>query len=380
MSDLLVSIQSEFGLAANQKWRNECTIYRVPKLLRRLNEDAFTPLQVSIGPFHHKNERLLLMETYKLKYVQEFFKDSTADVLKSCIGIIRAKEEQIRDCYAESFDMSSDDFVRMVLIDAIFIIQVLILGKLSRPLDWFEVRHDLRLAENQHPFFILKELYCSVAFIQTAGDATTNSSTTFIDLACQWLCVEKRRLEVDPSTNEPKECCHFVDLQRSSLLQQLHARIVQRSVSERVYDTNDIICPTATSLHDAGVKFRVTNSGNLLDIGFNMDTGVLTLPELQVGDDTEELFRNVIAFEQCHYHRDTYLTNYVFFMDCLIDSKEDVHLLAKEGIIHNFMGSDEELASLINTLCTYARTSSHFYYTSISKQLKQHSKKRWNRL
>ena len=39
-----------------------CSICRVPEKLRRLNENAYTPRVVSIGPFHHGKESLKPME------------------------------------------------------------------------------------------------------------------------------------------------------------------------------------------------------------------------------------------------------------------------------------------------------------------------------
>ncbi|KAL6202972.1 hypothetical protein ACLB2K_026676 [Fragaria x ananassa] len=41
------------------------SIYRVPEKLRRLNENAYTPRVVSIGPFHHGKESLKPMEEHK---------------------------------------------------------------------------------------------------------------------------------------------------------------------------------------------------------------------------------------------------------------------------------------------------------------------------
>ena len=36
----------------------ECFIYKVPPALRKVNHDAYTPMLISIGPFHHKDEKL----------------------------------------------------------------------------------------------------------------------------------------------------------------------------------------------------------------------------------------------------------------------------------------------------------------------------------
>ena len=45
----------------------ECCLYRVPKQLRNVNEEAYTPKLVSIGPLHHGREELRDMEMQKLR-------------------------------------------------------------------------------------------------------------------------------------------------------------------------------------------------------------------------------------------------------------------------------------------------------------------------
>jgi hypothetical protein len=53
---------------------DECCIYRVPNSLRDRNPEAYTPQLISIGPFHHNDERLETMETLKRRYQGEFLK------------------------------------------------------------------------------------------------------------------------------------------------------------------------------------------------------------------------------------------------------------------------------------------------------------------
>ena len=68
------------------QWR-ECCIYKVPKKLRQVNKEAYTPKLISIGPFHHglkdlrgekelrdeENENVPSdMEMLKVRYFQGF--------------------------------------------------------------------------------------------------------------------------------------------------------------------------------------------------------------------------------------------------------------------------------------------------------------------
>jgi hypothetical protein len=50
----------------------ECCICRVPHVIRKLNEEAYTPQVISIGPFHHGNKILETMEMVKVRYFKKF--------------------------------------------------------------------------------------------------------------------------------------------------------------------------------------------------------------------------------------------------------------------------------------------------------------------
>jgi hypothetical protein len=42
---------------------SRCCIYKVPQKIRKLNQEAYTPTIVSIGPFHYGDKRLESMES-----------------------------------------------------------------------------------------------------------------------------------------------------------------------------------------------------------------------------------------------------------------------------------------------------------------------------
>ncbi|XP_059461756.1 uncharacterized protein LOC132190723 [Corylus avellana] len=82
------------------------------------------------------------------------------------------KEAKLRDCYAETIEFNSEKFVKIILMDAAFILEVLL--KSSNPTlleendrifnkPWLiqDVWADMLLLENQLPFFILELLFNS---------------------------------------------------------------------------------------------------------------------------------------------------------------------------------------------------------------------------
>jgi hypothetical protein len=148
----------------------ECCIYKVPTNLHKVNEQAYTPEVISIGPFHHGDERLKTMEKLKVTYFKIFVEKIELNV-ENLVTTIRKREACVRHCYSHASGLSSDDYVKMILLDASFIIVVFLIDygveewMSSNFLTTFSQRllssvwSDIWLLENQLPFFIIEELY-----------------------------------------------------------------------------------------------------------------------------------------------------------------------------------------------------------------------------
>jgi hypothetical protein len=81
--------------------------------------------------------------------------------------------------------------------------------------------------------------------------------------------------------------------------------------------------------------------------------GYLSLPPIIVDDSTRPKFLNLIAYEMClDFKNDFGVTSYISFLDSLIDEPNDVKKLRKARVLHNFLGSDEEVAQLFNEIGT----------------------------
>ena len=74
------------------------------------------------------------------------------------------------------------------------------------------------------------------------------------------------------------------------------------------------------------------------------------IPQLIVDNDIECIFWNFIAFRQCHYPNEAHICCYVFLLDFMIDTKEDVELLVKKKAIIHELGSNGKVADLCNKL------------------------------
>ncbi|XP_016652669.1 PREDICTED: putative UPF0481 protein At3g02645 [Prunus mume] len=335
---------------------SSCCIYRVPERLRLVNENAYTPQVVSIGPLHHGKKGLEAMEEHKKRYLQEFL-CRTKVSLEDCIKKIRDQETRLRNCYAETIGFSSDEFVRIILVDAAFIIELLLKSNFrtprkendrifNKPVMFHDIMTDMQLLENQLPFFILEDLfYLQEGTLSSDSDTSDDRLSTFFIL---------KRL------SSTKKVEHFLDLILRSLCQ---SEVVPSIPLE------DLTTPSVTELYQAGVKFKVGSRENIFDIRFT--DGILEIPKIAVEDHTEISLRNLLAFEQCHYQH-YYVCDYMIMMDRFVNNASDVDLLVDRGIIENVLGDRKEVAALFNNLGIGIFGSPDFTFANLCQDLNRY--------
>ncbi|XP_042491466.1 uncharacterized protein LOC122071218 [Macadamia integrifolia] len=151
---------------------SNCSMYRVPKPQFKRKSEAYVPRLVSIGPFHHDKKHLKPMETHKLRYLNDFlFRSKSRATLNDYVEAMKILEESTRQCYSEIFQHSKEEFVKMMVIDGCFILELILktihngdpddLDAPDEPDDpimnakWMlhAIKYDLILLENQLPFF-----------------------------------------------------------------------------------------------------------------------------------------------------------------------------------------------------------------------------------
>ncbi|XP_023887864.1 putative UPF0481 protein At3g02645 [Quercus suber] len=376
------------------KWAPECCIYKVPKRLSKVKEEPYTPKLISIGPVHHSKDELKDMQMVKECYFKAFF-------LRTCKGqkefacIIEKNKDKICNCYAPEISqrIENENFVKMVLLDSIFIIELFMRSNreedendyiLSKP--WLKdgIMQDLILLENQLPFFILDKLYQHYT-----------SNPTFLELACNYFFPNKEmRIE--------KQVKHFTDLQRNFFVRptQKPGNPIEHRHSATKLDMAGLIFQKGggeeKNRHLLHVEIQKGNK--LLEIFpcFNcswllhclpclkkipflesMQTR-LVIPHFVVDNKTEDLFRNLMALEQCHYPNEAYICNYILLLDFLINSKDDVELLVEEGIIVNSLGSNKAVADMVNKL-GHEIVEKNSYYYNVAEDLNKYYRNWWNK-
>ncbi|KAK2633060.1 hypothetical protein EUGRSUZ_L00678 [Eucalyptus grandis] len=131
------------------------------------------------------------------------------------------------------------------------------------------------------------------------------------------------------------------------------------------------------ALEKKGIKFINREVESFMYIQFK--DGTLDIPRLVILEMATSLFLNLGAFEQCHFNCSNDITTYMFFMDNLIDSAEDVRHLHDCGIIRHGLKSDAEVTDFFNQICReVVLVSSHGYLFDLSKDVDTYSSNTWN--
>ena len=141
----------------------------------------------------------------------------------------------------------------------------------------------------------------------------------------------KKTEELPPN----KEPVHLLDLLRNRLLGCTH------DISPKSNEKEWQSYRNVQELRAVGIHLKSSDSSCLGKINFTRNRislygAILSLPPILVDDSTGPKF----------------FTSYISFLDSLIDEAKDVIDLRKEGILHNLLGSDEEVALVFNEIGT----------------------------
>ncbi|XP_019058249.1 PREDICTED: UPF0481 protein At3g47200-like isoform X2 [Tarenaya hassleriana] len=313
------------------------------------------------------------MEEHKLRYLQSFIPRTDLSI-EELVETVRTWEERARNCYAEPLKLSSHDFVKMMIIDGSFLVELILkfrypelVGESDRiykkPRMVYDVVRDMILLENQLPGFVVKAIFglLSVHYRERIHPEIIHHFFGFV-LSMNGFSQGKFISEPD----------HFIDLIRSRCLPSVPHR---SEAQTKKLDTP----PAAIELNNAGVRFKLEKTRSYsLDISFA--NGVITIPTIIIGDLTETLYRNIIAFEQCHYESasDNYFTQYALLLSCFMKSAMDADFLARCGILVNRLGNGEDVSRLFNSIYKEVFVS-RFYFQTLSEDLNSYCNKPWNK-
>ncbi|XP_055961082.1 UPF0481 protein At3g47200-like [Mercurialis annua] len=261
------------------------TIFRVPDQLRRVNEECYEPQVVSIGPYHRGKSHLQRMESYKVQFLKQLLirrrsrnlnhdeLKEEADQLQPYVLAMGALEKSARKCCEETVSLSSEEFVKMMILDSCLILEIIRCriddyeeeddSSFAIMLYLYSINRDLFLLENQITYFVLLKFFKLSEMPDQIPFSTLIKSPSASD------------------ESEPIRC--------------------------------------AGELREAGIIFRRAGDEqerSIFDVKFKR--GRLEIPSLVIEEDTETILHNMIAFEQLLADEVSYFSDYMVLMDSLI--------------------------------------------------------------
>ncbi|CAK9181082.1 unnamed protein product [Ilex paraguariensis] len=256
-----------------------------------------------------------MMEEQKLQYLNELLKRRNESVDKY-VEAMKSWEELTRDSYADPIKLNMDKFLEIMLLDGCFIIELFLkfedstLREHTTPFSKF-----LRFGKNQIPFSVLIHLF------HMTGDSNQGNPLHILGP----LALKFFRPTISNFARSPPSYNHLLGLVHYAWYSSIAG-----NGPFLVIDTNHQFIKSVTELREARIKFQKTESSSFLDVKF--ENGIMKIPSLVVDDDTECLFRNLIAYEQYGGgFVQTNMTDYTTFMDRLINSPKNVEILRHSG-------------------------------------------------
>ncbi|CAI0401808.1 unnamed protein product [Linum tenue] len=342
------------------------SIYRVPVTMRQVEPSAYTPNLVSIGPYH--NGATHLMETgdqLKWRFVSRLFRSNRVE-LDPVFDALESMEDEARSFYADDVKIDGE-FVRTMLLDGCFVIELLrelekygfrngspMIQKWMLP----NLRRDLIMLENQLPLPVLQMLFRLTEGGKGSEDSYRDS---LLKLALRFFSplLQRESPEVFPKLQGGKvqeTHHHFLDFFRSRILprEAIEAEALHAPLPRRIPEPHRHCHQEPNMIRSvkelAKARMFVGKRKNNRPLDVQSDGNRLVIPPIYLEDGRGTLFRNMVAFEQCHGGCKPQVTAYVFFLNGLINCEEDVALLTRKGIIHHTLGSNREAADLVNAL------------------------------
>ncbi|XP_017618793.1 UPF0481 protein At3g47200-like [Gossypium arboreum] len=308
-------------------------IQRVSPVLINMKADfqkCFEPRLVALGPLHHGNPKLQRAEQSKLKFAALFVNENETN-RDDLFDKVKAEIGDLRKCYNPEDIAAYDDemLAWMLFVDGCAVLCA--------------VRY-----ENQLPYKLLKILIGSAKDPEIWEKSIT-------DFVAENLMTNIKQKSKHVADN--KDYAHLLERLRDELLTGKEMKIDSSVIGRMLLSCGDNRKHRKTfrsikELKESGIHVKPSTTNNLKDISFSCNfLGKLMMPRLLVDDSTASKFLNLVALEMCRdFKNDFEVTSYLCFMDTLIDTADDVKELRVTGMLHNYLGSDEEVANLFNKM------------------------------
>ncbi|KAL6859155.1 hypothetical protein ACP4OV_018157 [Aristida adscensionis] len=370
-------VTDELGAAA------PFNIAEVRDLTRNVNKTAYDPHYVSIGPYHRTKDPRLAKDDEKkrcLRVVRSSAARPGGATVAQYLRELEPRKDEAWSYYDRSYeaDLKSAQFVRMLLLDACYLLVWLgavdgrprsdtatandheTLSSSSLPEaaagDMLEaiavVRDVLYLAENQIPFFVVDLIHGL-----TVLDGHVSAAEAIARYIRSNILQRQKYSMVTPAAAELSAAANLLHLLH------MHFKPAEppsgNGGRERAGDGELVRWRRATEYSlVAGVQFRARRIGAeegaqcILDVKHGGSCGgTVKIPRLSIDGETWRILHNLIALEQSNPAIGSHVTAYCVFMSQLACTTEDVELLSKRGVIVHGLGNHNEVAAGFAKLC-----------------------------
>ncbi|TXG70154.1 hypothetical protein EZV62_005089 [Acer yangbiense] len=399
-------------------------IQKIPFMLLEDNDNFkkyLKPRVVSIGPYHAKNPNLEVTQRIKLKLAALFIKEGDIDRNLLHERIMK-KIADFKGCYTEEAtkDYKNEELAWMFLVDGCALLHYIIISKpedrdgdqqkpedrdganQQKLEDRYEklkklkiksdhitfIQQDVFLLDNQLPYDLLELL---IGLRKYKPQELQKSMENFIldSINAPRELLEANRKNYQKS--KERKPFHLLDLLRMTLIQSVKSdpgcreRLRTKLISfigTKWFDR--LTCKKKHVWHSsfrnieelkaAWISFKPSETSSMRGISF--DWGTLKIPPIIVDDSTEAKLLNLAAYEMCpDFQNEFEVSTYIYFMDSLIDQAQDVKELRESGILHNALGSDEEVANLFNRISKDLVPNQ--MYSEVRQRIQSHCDNKW---
>ena len=382
----------------NESWK----ILKPPQHLFEVKIDSYCPKLVSSGPLYQNLEPSPI-NNFKALCVNKFMERHRILSVKELMQYLTPGEpEELSRIYDLNLPQSDFEWLQLlVTIDTVFIHEFLLCLSKKYPTTgtckYFTIfffnndftfrdrlRRDLVLVGNQIPMSSVKKITEIDSNHNFSLDDLEDTVRKFIVPRIPFISSKRvqTRFEEFLKSKDRKlidKCQHLIDALYFLCTETFDD---SKQPSERppasYSEEESHHIPTASELCIAGISFKACE-GNVSVMKYEKAKLQLHLPRLIVYDGTEDVLRNLLAYEQTFKDRGEF-TMYVAIMDSLIDTQEDLAILTKAKVMQNHLGSDEKLLQMWNNMCTNVYYDPCKEWEEMIHEINAHNSTRWRHL
>ncbi|XP_040371430.1 UPF0481 protein At3g47200-like isoform X2 [Rosa chinensis] len=295
-------------------------IQRVPDMLRDHPnlEKYYEPRAVALGPFHHDKARCQLAEKFKLALAAKFIQDSGRPA-KDLHKIVEDNIKTLKDCYDEEATMSytNEALTHLLFLDGCSTLQF-IYSFMNNELANFKIKRDQVAFAEQDLFLLENQLpYQVLKLLMSLSDKEMELKTAIDGFVGRNIMAagKKWKWHKHKKTSQPADI--VVNMEEPTHLLEL-------------------------------LRTKMLGPKESID------------PKKKKPKDRRQSFRNIQELKATGIHL----------------KPNDVKQLRSARVLHNLLGSDEEVAQLFNEIGTDLVPNSETY-RSVKSKLEKHYKTKW---